>query len=86
LTQTSAQKSVRGEKLHRPAVLLLPSTQNFALNVAGSKTVSKNRRASARTIAISRAEDVRAFALVSLLSGLGLVLILSAGAAWLSGP
>jgi hypothetical protein len=42
-----------------------------------------NQRASARTLAISVADDARA--LVSLLSVLGLVLI-STGAAWLSGP
>lgn len=41
------------------------------------------RRAAARTLAIPIADDLRAIALVSLLSLIGLVLI-STGAAWLS--
>jgi len=49
--------------------------------------VSLNRRtdARARTLPIAAA-DARPLALVSLLTVLSLALILSAGAAWLSGP
>lgn len=45
-----------------------------------------NQRAAVRTLAISIADDARAFGLVSLLSLISLVLILSTGAAWLRVP
>ena len=45
-----------------------------------------NHRTAARTLAISIADETRALGLVSLLSLIGLVLILSTGAAWLRVP
>lgn len=67
--------------MHPASLFSLPSAQNFALRAPGANIVSIHQSAARRTLAMPIADDVRAFGLVSLLSLIGLVLILSTGAA-----
>lgn len=62
-------------------LFLLPEAQNFALNAAQELSVIKSRPVLARSRAIAAAGQARAFALVSLLTVIGLALC--AGAGWL---